>query len=177
MTIVQFGGAPKTSTTLETRQARKSDFDEVRRITLAAYAAAGHVTKGHPYLAVLGDVEQRASHAEVWIAESDGRPVGTVMLTAPTQRYTEVADEGELEFRMLAVDPSAQGQGVGRAIVEQILDHAHSLDGVNAVVLTSAASMAPAHALYKSLGFRRVPERDWSFDGGEKNLWVFHCTL
>lgn len=166
-----------TGTALRVRKAEASDFDEIRRITLAAYLEAGHVTEGHPYLAILGDVEQRARHAELWIAESRGRAVGSVMLTHPGRKYTEVALDGEIEFRMLAVDPAAQGLGVGRRIVEKILDHARSLDGVHAVAITSGAWMTPAHRLYGALGFVRVQERDWSFDGGPKDLWVFRHGL
>ncbi|MGW9415711.1 GNAT family N-acetyltransferase [Arthrobacter cupressi] len=169
--------AVPTATELEIRVAGPEDFAEIRRVTIGAYLAAGHVTEGHPYLAVLGDVEQRARHAELWIAELGGRAVASVMITHPGRKYTEVALDGELEFRMLAVDPAAQGLGVGRAIVERILDHAHSLDGVEAVAITSGAWMAPAHRLYGSLGFVRVPERDWSFDGGPKDLWVFRHGL
>lgn len=162
---------------LSFRLAQANDFDAVRRITLNAYLSAGHFHQSHPYLRILGDVERRAKFAQVWLAEVDGRATGTVMLTAAGQPYTEIARERELEFRMLAVDPSAQGLGVGRAIVAWILDHAQTLNDIDAVVLTSAAYMVPAHRLYESLGFKRVPDRDWSFDNTEKNLWVFHRNV
>lgn len=163
---------------LSYRLARPEDFDAVCCITLDAYLNAGHFPESHPYLRILGDVERRASLAQVWLAELDGRATGTVMLTAAGQPYTEVARDRELEFRMLAVDPSAQGLGVGRAMVRWILDHAETLGGVDAVVLTSAAYMVPAHRLYESLGFERVPDRDWSFDNSpEKDLWVFRRSV
>jgi GNAT superfamily N-acetyltransferase len=170
-------GGTQPETVLSFRLAREDDFDAVRRITLDAYLAAGHFDETHPYVRVLGDVERRAAFAEVWLAELDGRATGAVMLTAAGQPYTEVAGERELEFRMLAVDPPAQGLGVGRAMVAWILDHARALDDVDAVVLTSAAYMVQAHRLYRSLGFERVPHRDWSFDGTEKNLWVFRRSV
>lgn len=163
---------------LSFRRAQADDFDAVRRITLSAYLSAGHFDQSHPYLRILGDVERRAALAQVWLAEVDGKATGTVMLTADGEPYTEVARERELEFRMLAVDPSAQGLGVGRAIVAWILDHALALDEIDAVVLTSAAYMVPAHRLYESLGFERVPDRDWSFDNAaEKDLWVFRQSV
>lgn len=167
----------RTETRLSFRPAQPQDYDAVRRITLDAYLGAGHVDEEHPYLRILGDVEGRAVASQVWLAETGGAAIGAVMLTAFGQPYTEVAQERELEFRMLAVDPSSQGQGVGRAMVEWILEHARALEGVDAVVLTSASYMVPAHRLYTSLGFERVPKRDWSFDGTEKNLWVFRRPL
>lgn len=48
-------------------------------------------------------------------AEVAGRVVAGVTLTFAGQPYSEIAQDGELEFRMLAVDPSCQGGGVGRA--------------------------------------------------------------
>ncbi|NJC23554.1 GNAT superfamily N-acetyltransferase [Arthrobacter pigmenti] len=167
----------KLEAKLSFRLASREDFDAVRRITLDAYLAAGHVDEAHPYLRILADVERRAESAQVWLADYDGGPTGTVMLTGAGEPYTEVAREKELEFRMLAVDPAAQGNGVGRAMVEWILDRARALDGIDAVVLTSASYMVPAHRLYESLGFERMPERDWSFDGTERNLWVFRHAL
>lgn len=161
---------------LSIRPVGKNDFDAVRRITLEAYLSAGHIDESHPYLRVLADVERRAGCAQVWVAEVDREAKGSVMLTFPGQPFSEVAREQELEFRMLAVDPAAQGRGVGRAMVEWILAHARALDLVHAVVLTTAPRMVAAHRLYESLGFRRVPERDWSFDGAEL-LWVFRCSL
>lgn len=160
------------------RLAQWKDFDAVRRITLDAYLSAGHFEESHPYLRILSDVERRAALAQVWLAELNGRATGALMLTATGQPYTEVALERELEFRMLAVDPSAQGRGVGRAMVAWILDYARALDDIDAVVLTSAAHMVPAHRLYESLGFERVSSRDWSFDNTpEKDLWVFRRNV
>ncbi|GAB4099464.1 N-acetyltransferase [Sinomonas halotolerans] len=163
---------------LRVRAAEPRDYAHVARITQAAYMAAGHFPEGHPYLRVLGDVAHRAEHAIVWLGESAGRPVAAVTLAESGQPYSEVAREGEIEFRMLAVDPAAQGAGVGRAMVHRILEDARSRPGIEAVVLTSASHMASAHRLYGSLGFRRLPDRDWSFEGtGEKNLWVFRKDL
>jgi hypothetical protein len=37
--------------------------------------------------------------------------------------------------------------------------------------------MERAHALYESLGFRRVPARDWYVPGEDVLLWVFRLEL
>jgi ribosomal protein S18 acetylase RimI-like enzyme len=159
------------------RRAVPSDFPEVRRITREAYLRAGHFAADHPYMTVLEDVEHRAEHAQVWVAEAAGKVVAAVTLTFAGQPYSEIAANGELEFRMLAVDPSCQGSGVGRAVVRQIVEHARSLPGIGAVSITSATFMEPAHRLYESLGFRRSPERDWYVPGEDVLLWVFRLEL
>ena len=159
------------------RRAAPSDFPEVRRITRDAYLRAGHFAADHPYMGVLEDVEHRAQHAQVWVAEAAGRVVAAVTLTFAGQPYSEIAADGELEFRMLAVDPAHQGGGVGRAAVRGIVEHARQLPGIGAISITSATFMERAHALYESLGFRRAPERDWYVPGEDVLLWVFTLQL
>jgi ribosomal protein S18 acetylase RimI-like enzyme len=85
--------------------------------------------------------------------------------------------ENELEFRMLAVDPAVQGGGVGRALVRRVIEHAESLPNIRAISITSATFMERAHALYESLGFRRVPARDWYVPDEDVLLWVFRLEL
>ena len=160
------------------RPVQPGDFEDVRRITRGAYLEAGYFAdEAHPYMAVLSDIEHRAEHAEVWVAERDGVVVGSVALTFAGQRYTDIAVEGELEFRMLAVDPAVQRGGVGRAMVERIIEHARTLPGIEAVSLTSGSDMVRAHRLYASMGFVRVPERDWEVPNEDILLWVFRLPL
>jgi ribosomal protein S18 acetylase RimI-like enzyme len=159
------------------RRAVPSDFPEVRRITRDAYLRAGHFAADHPYMSVLEDVEHRAEHAQVWVVEAAGKVVAAVTLTFVGQPYSEIAADGELEFRMLAVDPAYQGEGVGRAVVREIVEHARQLPVIGAISITSATFMERAHKLYESLGFRRAPERDWYVPGEDVLLWVFTLQL
>ncbi|MCU1515583.1 MAG: GCN5-related N-acetyltransferase [Pseudarthrobacter sp.] len=159
------------------RQATSADHTEVRRITREAYLHAGHFTADHPYMGVLEDVEHRAEHAEVWVAEASGSVVAAVTLTFAGQPYSEIAVDHELEFRMLAVDPAVQGGGVGRAVVRRVIEHAQSLPSIRAISITSATFMERAHALYRSLGFQRAPTRDWYVPGEDVLLWVFRLEL
>lgn len=159
------------------RRAVPADFAEVRRITRDAYLRAGHFAADHPYMSVLEDVEHRAEHAQVWVAEAAGKVVAAVTLTFAGQPYSEIAREGELEFRMLAVDPLRQGAGVGRAMVWEIVELTRQLPGIDSISITSATFMERAHSLYRSLGFRRAPERDWCVPGEDVLLWVFRLEL
>ena len=163
---------------LTIRPVRPEDYDDVRRITRGAYLEAGYFDdEAHPYMAILSDVEHRVAHAEVWVAERNREVVGSVALTFEGQRYTDIAVAGELEFRMLAVDPVVQRAGIGRRIVERIIEHARTLPGIEAVSLTSGSDMVRAHRLYESMGFARVPERDWWVPNEDILLWVFRLAL
>jgi ribosomal protein S18 acetylase RimI-like enzyme len=83
--------------------------------------------------------------------------------------------DGEASFRMLAVDVTAQGQGVGEALVTACIDRASA--GGRALFIHSGTWMTAAHRLYGRLGFARVPERDWEIVDGGFTLLAFHRPL
>jgi ribosomal protein S18 acetylase RimI-like enzyme len=144
---------------LQIRVAHADEYDRVADILTGAYAPSG-LRPGDDYWENLRDVTGRAATAEVWVAV-DGRTVlGTVTWPPPGSPEREVAGDGEAELRMLAVDPGAQGRGIGRALVEAVVERARA-QGLRRVVLSTAPWSTAAHRLYERLGFVRVPERDW----------------
>lgn len=163
------------------RNAVLQDYQAIRRITRDAYLKAGYFDSAeHEYVKVLENVEHRAEHGILWVAELDGAVRGSLVLTLMDQPYADVAGPGELEFRMLAVDPEWQRSGIGRALVEAVIAYARTLDGIDAVVLTSGENMTGAHRLYYRLGFVRVVARDWmvpNTPGEQLRLWVFRLDL
>ncbi|HEX9259782.1 MAG TPA: GNAT family N-acetyltransferase, partial [Acidimicrobiales bacterium] len=78
----------------------------------------------------------------------------------PDHPHAEFTDVDAAGFRMLAVDPAAQGAGIGRALVEWCVDEARS-SGRRRLLIHSGAWMTRAHALYSSMGFVRRPDMDW----------------
>ena len=76
---------------------------------------------------------------------------------------------------MLAVAPEQRRRGVARALVGVCLERAIE-HGYTAVVLSSLAEQTRAHRLYEGLGFRRLPDRDWSPAEGVV-LWAFGLDL
>ena len=72
---------------------------------------------------------------------------------------SEFVDLDAAGMRMLAVDPQAQGEGAGRALVEICLGRARST-GRRRLILHSTQAMTAAQSLYRSLGFERTPDID-----------------
>ncbi|WP_433115275.1 GNAT family N-acetyltransferase [Micromonospora sp. CA-246542] len=146
------------------RLAGPADFPAIARLTVASYEADGQLKGEHGYAAVLADVSTRAAAGEVLVAvdEATGAVLGSVTFVLPGTPFAELSGPGEAEFRMLAVDPAAQGRGVGAALARACVDRAAEL-GCTAVVICVRAGMAvSAHRLYERLGFVRTPEKDWS---------------
>lgn len=128
-------------------------------------------------MSVLHNIEHRAEHAEVWVAEASGAVAAAGRLPSLASRTAKSRWNMSSSSRMLAVDPAVQGGGVGRAVVRQIIQHAQSLPGIEAISITSATFMDRAHGLYESLAFQRVPARDWYVPGEDVLLWVFRLAV
>ena len=142
------------------RLAEPADLTRLGEITVAAYAG---FTLGpdDPYVAKLADAATRAAQAELWVAVDGERPLGSVTSCPPGSPWREIAREDEGEFRMLSVDPHAQGRGVARALVGHV-EARWSAAGAAGMAISSLPEMTTAHGLYASLGYVRDPERDWS---------------
>ncbi|MFR9781005.1 GNAT family N-acetyltransferase [Micromonospora sp. MS34] len=151
-------------TGLVVRRAQPADHPAVARLTVAAYEADGQLKGETGYGTVLADVAARAGTGEVLVAvdEVSGAVLGAVTFVLPGTPYAELSGPGEAEFRMLAVDPAAQGRGAGAALVRACVARAAEL-GCSAVVICVRSGMAAAaHRLYERFGFVRSPELDWS---------------
>lgn len=142
------------------RRARPEDHEAAGEVTVAAYEV---FTLGptDPYVERLRDAAARDREAELWVAELEGAVVGTVTIALEGSPWREIGQPGEGEFRILAVAPTAQRRGVGEALMQLVLGRFRDL-GAHAIVLSSLAEMSAAHRVYERLGFRRLPERDWS---------------
>jgi GNAT superfamily N-acetyltransferase len=159
---------------LAIRPARPDEYAAVGEVTVAAYRAAG-MARGK-YVTELRDAASRADEAELFVAvDTGGLVLGSVTFCPAGSSWREVAREDEGEFRMLAVDPRAQGHGVGRALVEACLDRTRAL-GFSGLALSTPQGNGRAHRLYEQLGFHRDPDRDWA-PIPDVELIVYHIRL
>ncbi|MFB6844514.1 GNAT family N-acetyltransferase [Streptomyces sp. NPDC056373] len=146
------------------RPVEPTEHDELGAITAQAYLQDNLLDFGDsdPYRHVLLDVAARAASAEVLAALRDGRVLGGVTFVPSGGPMADIAGPGEAEIRMLAVSPTARGQGVGEALVRSCVARARATPGCRSVVLSTQPTMHTAHRIYERLGFTRTPERDWN---------------
>ena len=149
------------------RRAIREDLDTVRHVIERAneqFRGAVGVPEGFfgSYLASAMDVHGRARDGDVLVAELDGRIVGSITF------YLDANDEGAPStfppdtagIRATAVDPTARGLGIGRALVEACLQRATDA-GATSIALHTAEFMQAAIVLYERAGFRRSPAYDF----------------
>jgi GNAT superfamily N-acetyltransferase len=99
---------------------------------------------------VLGDPQRYIIDpgGHILFARTPGAIVGTVAL--------KYEGQGRYELTKMAVTAAAQGLGAGRLLGEAVIDRYRELGG-SSLYLESHSSLAPALALYESLGFRHSP--------------------
>jgi predicted N-acetyltransferase YhbS len=143
------------------RRAEPRDHAAVGEVTVAAYAGLPETDEAG-YVDKLRDAAARDREAELWVAVGDGEEVlGSVTVCHDGSPWREIGRGDEGEFRMLAVSPAAQGQGVGAALVKLCIDRFREV-GAPGIVLSTLPTMVTAHRLYERHGFVRAPERDWT---------------
>ena len=87
-----------------------------------------------------------------WIAERDGERVGSVFVVRD-------AKKGEARLRLLLVEPSARGTGLGRRLVEECIAFARQ-KGYRKLVLWTHANLDAARAIYRKTGFTRLEKTE-----------------
>lgn len=83
----------------------------------------------------------------VWLIDGEGRLSGSLGLTA--------ADEGVGQVRWFVLAPELRGQGLGRALVAELVDEARAA-GMRRLVLETFSALTAAAHIYRGVGFRAV---------------------
>lgn len=84
-----------------------------------------------------------------WIAEKDGAVIGSVFVV----RH----DETTAKLRMLYVDASARGMGIGHRLLDDSLQFARDA-GYTRMILWTTSVLSDARKLYQKAGFQLVEE-------------------
>jgi GNAT superfamily N-acetyltransferase len=112
--------------------------------------------------------EHDPAREAAWIAEHDDHRVGCVFCVA--------ADVQTAKLRILLVDPSARGQGLGARLVDECLRFARSA-GYLRVRLWTNHPLVAARRVYLSRGFQLVAEEPHHSFGVELVGQIYELDL
>jgi DNA-binding MarR family transcriptional regulator/GNAT superfamily N-acetyltransferase len=100
-----------------------------------------------------------------WIAEKDGENVGSVFLVKKSQSVAKL--------RLLLVEPSARGLGIGKRLVAECVRFAREAR-YKKIMLWTQSELAAARAIYQNAGFELIGEekhQSWSRKDLIAEIW------
>jgi len=161
---------------LSIREAVPEDYEELSRLITDAYQEFAE-TLGDDwdgYRDDLADIAPRAAQGSQFVAETEGRPVGTVTYYPPREDEAAAGEwwwwpKGFAYLRALGVDPATRGRGVARALTIACIERARA-DGAAGIALNTLSFMPAATALYEGLGFHQTGGNGTVEWGGGKLL-------
>lgn len=120
---------------------------------------------------VIGEFVANFDHTRerCWIAELDGTPVGSVFLVKKS--------EAVAKLRLLLIEPSARGYGIGKKLVRTCTTFARSR-GYEAIELWTQSDLYAARVIYTREGYQLVGSEAHSMFGpvGVAETWRLELT-
>lgn len=147
------------------RDATEEDLEEVGRLTRRAYEEFAPAVSPQFVQAFLADAEKvhsQLNQSTLILAEVGGRLVGAVTLYLDGSAYGSGWPPEWPAVRLLAVDPTERGKGVGKALMMECLERARRR-GATRIGLHTAPFMQVAQRMYERMGFRHEPSIDFQY--------------
>jgi len=131
------------------RPAAKADVD---RLTQVARAAYGHYVEriGAAPRPMVDDYAEVVRDFDVTVAERDGQVLGLLVVADTDEGFT---------IDNVAVDPAAQGTGIGRILLEHAEAEARRA-GLDSIALYTHETMTENLDLYARIGYVEYDRRD-----------------
>jgi GNAT superfamily N-acetyltransferase len=172
------------NTTYITRNARPEEFGDVGKLMVMVYSALEGFPKENEQpeyyhkLRHVGDLTQNPGTELLVAVSPEGTIAGAVIYFADMQYYgsggTATSEKNACGFRLLAVDPAARGQGIGKLLTRECIAKAKAAKA-GQVIIHSTAAMQTAWKMYEGLGFRRSEDLD--FIQGELPVYGLRLNL
>ncbi|MCP4570645.1 MAG: GNAT family N-acetyltransferase [FCB group bacterium] len=141
----------------------KDSIEELTELLHRSYKVLADM--GLKYLATWQDSDitrKRIAKGECFVAEDNGRIIGTINLYPPDiLGGSPWLERGDIaEFGQFAVDPEFQKQGIGEMMVEFVENRARQI-GLAEIGLNTSEKSDHLIKWYEKLGYRFIEYVDW----------------
>ena len=166
------------------RNADPSEFEEIGRLMVSVYSQLDGFPKESEQpdyfqaLANVGSFTQKPD-ASLLVAVSGENKIAGALVYFDNMIYygsggTAIKEKNASGFRLLAVDPSSRGQGIGRMLAEECVRRAREKKHQQLIIHTTMA-MQTAWRIYENMGFKRSADLD--FKQGDFPVFGFRLSL
>jgi GNAT superfamily N-acetyltransferase len=166
------------------RNAKPEEFEEIGKLLIGIYSQLEGFPKEHEqpdYYKVLANIGEltKKPETEIFVAISnENKLAGCVVYFGDIKYYGSAGiatqEKNAAGFRLLAVDPSARGKGIGKILVNECILKAKE-NKLGQLILHSTKAMQTAWAMYETMGFKRSVDLD--FEQGDLQVLGFRLML
>lgn len=171
-------------TEFSVRNARPDEFAEIGRCMVLVYSQLEGFPKEseqpgyYTMLANVGELTKKPETELLVAISDDGHIAGGVVYFGDMKYYgsggTATSEKNAAGFRLLFVNPSKRGRGIGKLLTEECIRKARESKRAQVVIHTTKA-MITAWRMYESMGFRR--SQDLDFMQGELPVFGFRLRF
>lgn len=162
------------------RNANPSEFEEIGKLLIRVYSALEGFPKEneqpnyYKMLANIGDFTKLPETELLVAADENNSILGAVVYFNDMQYYGSggiaTQEKDSAGFRLLGVDATARGKGIGKLLTLECLRKAN-LNKRKQLIIHSTLAMQTAWKMYESIGFKRSEDLD--FMQGELPVFGF----
>lgn len=166
------------------RNAVPSEFEEIGKLLIGVYSQLEGFPKEneqpnyYKMLANIGDFTKNQETELLAAVDKNDTILGAVVFFNDMQFYgsggTATQEKNAAGFRLLGVDPSARGKGIGKLLTQECIKKAAE-NNQNQLIIHSTLAMKTAWKMYENLGFKRSEDLD--FMQGELPVFGFRLKI
>lgn len=166
------------------RNALPGEFKEVGELMVRAYSQLEGFPKEsdqpnyYKMLANIGELVDNPGTALLVAVSPDEKIGGGVVYFSDMKFYgsggTATLEKNAAGFRLLAVDPSERGQGIGKLLTNECIRKTKEKK-IGQLIIHTTKAMQTAWKMYEGLGFTR--SQDLDFMQGELPVYGFRLIL
>ncbi|MFI5152895.1 MAG: GNAT family N-acetyltransferase [Chitinophagales bacterium] len=160
------------------RNAMPSEFVEIGKLLVEVYSQLDGFPKAneqpayYEMLANIGEFTKKPNSELLVAVSGDGKILGAVVFFSDMKYYGSggiaTKEENAAGFRLLGVDSSGRGLGIGKGLTMECIRKAKEKK-LSQVIIHSTESMQTARKMYEQIGFKRSEDLDFM----QGNLRVF----